>query len=87
MSLSKIKTDKSDAKQIYRYALKVDLTLWYGESEMQQDSLQIVRLLSNYTKQSTMMKNKLHGEDVFRNTFKDNSSILKKTVKELTKRD
>ncbi|MFT5876118.1 MAG: transposase, partial [Clostridium sp.] len=61
MSLSKIKTDKSDAKQIYRYALKVDLTLWYGESEMQQDSLQIVRLLSNYTKQSTMMKNKLHG--------------------------
>lgn len=64
MGLSKIKTDKSDSKQIYNYALKVDLTLWHGESKTQQESLQIVRLLSVYTKQSTMLKNKLHGEDV-----------------------
>jgi transposase len=64
VGLSKIKTDKSDAKQIYKYALKIDLTLWYGESKNQQESLQIVRLLGIYTKQSTMLKNKLHGEDV-----------------------
>lgn len=64
MGLSKIKTDKSDAKQIYNYALKIDLTLWYGESKRQQESLQVLRLLSIYTKQSTMLKNKIHGENV-----------------------
>ena len=64
MGLSKVKTDKSDAKQIYNYALRVAVSLWHGESKTQQESLQIVRLLSIYTKQSTMLKNKIHGEDV-----------------------
>ena len=64
MGLSKVKTDKSDAKQIYKYALQVDVSLWYGESKRQQESLQVVRLLNIYTKQSTMLKNKIHGEEV-----------------------
>jgi transposase len=39
MKLSKIKTDKSDSKMICKYAEKVDLRLWEGESKQQQECL------------------------------------------------
>lgn len=64
MKLSKIKTDKSDSKLICEYGKQVDLKLWSGDSKEQQECLQITRLLSVYTKQSTMLKNKIHGEEV-----------------------
>ncbi|MDO6805097.1 transposase, partial [Wenyingzhuangia sp. 1_MG-2023] len=64
MKLSKIKTDKSDSKQICEYAKQVDLKLWQGSSKHQIECLQMTRLLSVYTKQKTMLKNKLHGETV-----------------------
>ncbi len=64
MKLSKIKTDKSDAKMICAYAKNVELRLWKGQSKDQQECLQMVRLLSVYTKQSTALKNKIHGEEV-----------------------
>ncbi|MFT5253172.1 MAG: transposase [Flavobacteriales bacterium] len=64
MKLSKIKTDKSDAKMICEYARNVKLRLWVGQSKDQQECLQMTRLLSIYTKQSTALKNKLHGEEV-----------------------
>ncbi|MDC1162100.1 transposase, partial [Tenacibaculum sp.] len=64
MKLSKIKTDKSDSKLICEYGKQVDLKLWYGQSKEQQECLQITKLLSVYTKQSTMLKNKIHGEEV-----------------------
>ena len=64
MKLSKIKTDKSDAKMICLYAQHVDLRLWEGQSKDHQECLQMVRILSVYTKQSTSLKNKLHGEEV-----------------------
>ncbi len=41
MRLSKIKTDKSDAKMICLYAQKVDLKLWEGQSKNQIECLQI----------------------------------------------
>jgi len=85
MGLSKIKTDKSDAKQIYNYALKVDLRFWYGESKTQQESLQIVRLLSVYTKQSTMLKNKIHGENVLGTPSKIVVQSLKRQLKSIQK--
>jgi len=85
MGLSKIKTDKSDAKQIYNYAVKVDLKLWFGESKTQQESLQIVRLLSIYTKQSTMLKNKIHGEDVLGSPSKLVIQSLKRQLKSIQK--
>ena len=52
MKLFKIKTDKSDSKLICEYA------------KHQLECLQMIRLLSVYTKQSTMLKSKLHGETV-----------------------
>jgi transposase len=68
MKLSKIKTDKSDAKMIFEYAQHVTLKLWKGESEDQQECLQIIRMLSVYSKQSTALKNKIHGEKTLGNT-------------------
>ena len=62
MKLSKIKTDKSDSKLICEYAQQVNLKLWKGNSQHQKECLQITRLLSVYTKQNTMLKNKIHGE-------------------------
>jgi transposase len=68
MKLSKIKTDKSDAKMICEYAQNVALKLWKGNSKDQQECLQIIRMLSVYSKQSTALKNKIHGEDTLGNT-------------------
>ena len=64
MKLSKIKTDKSDSKLICEYAKQVELKLWKGNSKVEMECLQITRALAIYTKQSTMLKNKLHGETV-----------------------
>lgn len=85
MKLSKIKTDKSDAKQIYNYAVQMSLKLWKGETKTQQDSLQISRLLSIYTKQSTMLKNKIHGEEVLGMPSKKVIQSLNRTLKMLKK--
>jgi transposase len=67
MRLSKIKTDKSDAKMICLYGQNVDLKLWQGQTKNQIECLQITRLLSLYFKQTTALKNKIHGEDVLGN--------------------
>ncbi len=64
MKLSEIKTDKSDAKMICLYAQYEELRLWQGTSKTQQECFQITRLLSLYSKQTTAIKNKIHGEDV-----------------------
>jgi transposase len=85
MKLSKIKTDKSDSKLICEYAQKVDLKLWEGHSKHQIECLQITRLLSVYTKQSTMLKNKLHGEDVLGNPSLFVVRSLKRSLKSTKK--
>jgi transposase len=88
MKLSKIKTDKSDAKMICEYAQHVTLKLWKGESEDQQECLQIIRMLSVYSKQSTAFKNKIHGEKTLGNTntevVKSINRSLKSNKKEVT---
>jgi len=85
MKLSKIKTDKSDAKQLYEYGVNQDPALWQGNSEIQQESLQLLRLLSLYTKQSTQIKNKIHGESVLGNPSKAVDQSLKLQLKRLKK--
>ena len=85
MKLSKIKTDKSDSKLICQYAEKVDLKLWKGHSKHQIECLQITRLLSVYTKQSTMIKNKIHGESVLRNPSLFVVRSLKRSLKSIKK--
>ena len=85
MKLSKIKTDKSDSKLIYEYAVQVDLKLWEGNSKNEKECLQITRARSVYTKQSTMLKNKLHGEAVLGNPSKVVVTSLKRSLRQLQK--
>ena len=85
MKLSKIKTDKSDSKLICEYAKQVELKLWQGNSKHQTECLQMTRLLAVYTKQSTMLKNKLHGEAVLGNPSKAVVSSLKRSLKQIQK--
>lgn len=85
MKLSKIKTDKSDSKLICEYAVQVELKLWEGNSKHQTECLQMTRLLSVYTKQSTMLKNKLHGEAVLGNPSKAVVSSLRRSLKHVQK--
>ncbi|MHA7944615.1 IS110 family RNA-guided transposase [Formosa sp. 3Alg 14/1] len=85
MKLSKIKTDKSDSKLICEYAKQVELKLWEGQSKHQTECLQITRLLSVYTKQSTMLKNKIYGEAVLGNPSKAVVSSIKRSLKHVLK--
>lgn len=85
MKLSKIKTDKSDSKLICEYAQQVELKPWQGNSKHQIECLQMTRLLAVYTKQSTMLKNKLHGETVLGNPSKVVVSSLKRSLKHVKK--
>jgi transposase len=85
MKLSKIKTDKSDSKLICDYAEQVEIKLWEGNSKNEIECLQLTRVLSVYTKQSTMLKNKLHGESVLGNPSKAVVCSLKRCLKQLEK--
>ncbi len=85
MKLSKIKTDKSDSKLICEYAKQVELKLWQGNSKHQVECLQMTRLLSVYTKQSTMLKNKIHGEEVLGNPSRVVVSSLNRSLKQVKK--
>ncbi len=62
MKLSKVKTDKSDAKAICEYACLNEVPLYTAKDDNQAESLQLVSLIDIYLKQSTAIKNKLHGE-------------------------
>ena len=81
MHLSKIKTDKSDSKMICSYGKDCNPPLWFGVSKIQQESLQLSRLLSVYTKQQTQLKNKVHGESVLGYPSKEVLSSLKRQLK------
>lgn len=85
MKLSKIRTDKSYSKLICEYAKQVALKLWEGNSKHQTECLQMTRLLAVYTKQSTMLKNKLHGESVLGDLSKAFVSSLKRSLKHVQK--
>lgn len=85
MKLSKIKTDKSDAKMICLYAQYEKLRLWTGNSKNQQECFQITRLLSLYSKQTTAIKNKIHGEKVLGIPCKLVVRSLKRSLKNILK--
>lgn len=82
MKLSKIKTDKSDAKMICLYAQHVELKLWKGSTKNQVECLQITRLLSLYIKQSTALKNKIHAEKALGNPCKPVVKSLNRSLKQ-----
>ncbi|MDR6300245.1 IS110 family transposase, partial [Mesonia maritima] len=63
MKLSKIKTDKSDAKANGSYALANEASLYNFLSDVQAECLQLFRLMDSYLKKRTATKNKLHAEE------------------------
>ena len=83
MELSKVKTDKSDSKMIQLYGKEREPKLWFGQSKTQQESLQLSRLLSLYSKQSTQIKNKIHGETVLGIPSKEVLRSLNRQLKSL----
>jgi len=85
MQLSKIKTDKSDSKMIQAYGVSCRPSLWFGQSKTQQDSLQLSRLLTIYVKQTTQLKNKIHGEEVLGFPSKEVVRSLNRQLKSLKK--
>ena len=85
MRLSKVKTDKADAKMICMYAQNVELKLWEGESKNRRECSQIIRLISSYFKQSTALKNKLHGEETLGNPSAYVVRSLRRSLKSVQK--
>ena len=85
MHLSKIKTDKSDSKMICAYGKDCNPPLWFGVSKTQQESLQLSRLLSVYSKQMTQLKNKIHGESVLDYPSKAVVQSLNRQLKSIKK--
>lgn len=85
MKLSRIKTDKSDAKMICQYGQEMNLQPWVGYSKNQMECFQMIRLLETYTKQSTAYKNKLQAEQTLGNPSKLVVKSLKTSLKNLQK--
>jgi transposase len=85
MKLSKIKTDKSDAIAICEYACVNDVPLYTGKNKNQAECLQILRMLEVCTKQSTALKNKVHGEKTLGKPSKTVYHSLNRMLKALKK--
>ena len=85
MKLSKVKTDKSDAKSICEYARNNDVPLYTAKDKSQAECLQLLRLMDTYVKHRTAMKNKLDGEKVLGVPSRAVYRSLSRTVKHLDK--
>ena len=85
MKLSRIKTDKSDAKMICQYGQERELQSWVGYSKNQMECFQMMRLLETLTKQGTTYKNKLQAEQTLGNPSKMVVSVLKRLLKNVQK--
>ena len=85
MKLSKVKTDKSDAKSICEYARNNEVPLYTAKDKSQAECLQLLRLMDTYIKHRTAMKNKLDGEKVLGIPSKAVYRSLSRTVKHLNK--
>jgi len=61
MKLRRVKTDKSDAYMIYKYASEQPLQPWQPDPAYILRSKELLSLMRTYSKQSTALKNKLHA--------------------------
>jgi len=85
MGLAKVKTDKSDAKAICKYALINDVPLYTALTDIQSECLQLFRLLDSFIKHRTATKNKIHGEETLGVPSKAVYRSLKRNKKHLDK--
>ena len=82
MKLTKVKTDKADAKLIFQYAENNDLSMWELPNK---EAMQLLSLMNTYQKQSTQLKNKIHGEKALGEPSKAVLSSLKRSLKSIQK--
>lgn len=85
MRLSKVKTDKSDAKAICEYASLNEVPLYTAKDENQAECLQLLSLIDLYLKHTTAIKNKLHGEKILGFPSKVVYHSLNRSLKSLLK--
>lgn len=85
MKLSKVKTDKSDAKAICEYAQANEVPLYNAMTDLQAECLQLFRLVDSYLKKRTATKNKMHGEEILGIPSKFVYRSLKRDLKHLDK--
>ena len=85
MRLSKIKTDKSDAKAICEYAQMNQVPLYNALTDVQAECFQLFALLEVYLKQRTATKNKLKGEESLGKPSKVVYRSLQRNLKHLDK--
>ncbi len=64
MKLSKIKTDKSDAKAICEFAQTNPVPLFYPRDKVNKECWQLISLINSYTNQRTALQNKIKAEKV-----------------------
>ena len=83
MKLSKVKTDKSDARAICEYGQFNEVPLYTAKDKHQAECLQLLRLMDTYLKQSTQLKNKLHGERVLGKPSKAVYHSLNRSLKSI----
>ena len=83
MRLVRVKTDKADAAAIRDYAMVNEVALYSPQDAVQAECLQLFRLLENYKKQLTAVKNKQHGEEALGRPSKAVYHSLKRTRKHL----
>lgn len=84
MRLSKIKTDKADAKLIYQYAVSQDVKLWKCPEEYELRCESLLSCLKFYDKHRVAIKNKIQGEETMESPSK---SVLKSLKSSLTALD
>ncbi|WP_275316974.1 IS110 family transposase [Tenacibaculum bernardetii] len=85
MKLSKVKTDKSDAKAICEYGQINEVPLYTALTDVQSECLQLFRLMDSFIKKRTATKNKIHGEEVLGIPSKWVYRSLKRDKKHLDK--
>ena len=85
MKLSKVKTDKSDAKAICDYAQANEVPLYTARNAIQAECLQLLSLQDLYMKQRTAVKNKIHGEKALGTPSKAVSRSLNRMLKQIEK--
>lgn len=85
MKLSKVKTDKKDAKMIYLYAENqhCDLKLWKGQGKVELECSHLMSLSNLYTKQVTAFKNKLHTQEAMGSPSKRVIRSINRSIKHL----
>ncbi|GAA4316832.1 transposase [Flaviaesturariibacter amylovorans] len=61
MNLERNKSDKKDARWLYRYGVEREASVWRVPSQAQLKCSQIGALIDMYVRQNTMLQNQLHA--------------------------